>query len=46
MYPAPKGESELLGLEAAGEVSELGEGCTKKLAVGDKVMALLPGCVT
>lgn len=42
MYPPPPGASEILGLECAGEVSELAEGVSG-LAVGDRVMALLPG---
>ena len=43
LYPAPKGESEILGLEAAGVVSEIGSDCSKTWNIGDKVMALLPG---
>ncbi len=42
LYPTPPGASPLLGLECAGEVSELGEG-VERWAVGDRVMALLPG---
>ena len=42
LYPAPKGESPLLGLEAAGEIMELGAG-VHDLRVGDRVMALLGG---
>ncbi len=42
MYPPPRGESEILGLECAGIVAELGSGVSK-LEVGDRVMALLPG---
>lgn len=41
-YPPPAGASEILGLEAAGEVVELGPGVTR-VAVGDRVMALLSG---
>lgn len=40
-YPPPKGESELLGLECAGVVSQVPEGSS--LREGDRVMALLPG---
>jgi len=42
LYPAPKGHSELPGLEAAGTVIALGEGVTRFKA-GDSVMALLNG---
>jgi putative PIG3 family NAD(P)H quinone oxidoreductase len=42
LYPPPKGESEILGMECAGEVAAVGEGVTS-FAVGDRVMALLPG---
>lgn len=41
-YPPPPGASEILGLECAGEVAELGPG-VRGLAVGDRVMALLAG---
>jgi putative PIG3 family NAD(P)H quinone oxidoreductase len=41
-YPPPPGASEILGLEVAGEVVELGEGVTG-WAPGDRVMALLAG---
>ncbi len=41
-YPAPKGHSELPGLEVAGVVAALGEG-VNGLAVGDAVLALTPG---
>eukprot|EP00759_Apiculatamorpha_spiralis_P049706 PhF_6_TR4434/c0_g1_i1/m.6003/K10133/TP53I3; tumor protein p53-inducible protein 3 len=41
-YPPPPGASELLGLEAAGVVHEIGSGVTK-YRVGDQVMALLSG---
>lgn len=41
-YPAPKGESELLGLEVAGTIAELGPG-VEKFAVGDRVMSLVGG---
>lgn len=36
------GASELLGLEASGEILKMGEGASK-FKVGDKVMALLDG---
>ncbi len=42
MYPPPKGASEVLGLEMAGEIVELGEGVTG-LSVGQRIAALLPG---
>ncbi|GLG00182.1 NAD(P)H quinone oxidoreductase [Alicyclobacillus hesperidum subsp. aegles] len=42
LYPPPPGASEILGLEMAGEVAELGEGVTS-VSVGDRVCALLPG---
>ncbi len=41
-YPPPPGASEILGLEAAGEVAELGDGVTG-WRVGDRAMALLSG---
>ncbi|MBN3302940.1 quinone oxidoreductase PIG3 isoform X2 [Amia ocellicauda] len=42
-YPPPPGASELLGLEAAGELIELGSGCSGRWRPGDRVMALLSG---
>ncbi|PWA10689.1 NADPH:quinone oxidoreductase [Pueribacillus theae] len=42
MYPPPKGASDILGLEAAGEVAEVGPNVTR-LKKGDRVCALLPG---
>ncbi|MBI3782152.1 MAG: NAD(P)H-quinone oxidoreductase [Deltaproteobacteria bacterium] len=42
MYPPPPGASEILGLECAGEVSEVGVD-VDGWRVGDRVMALLPG---
>jgi len=42
LYPAPPGASDILGLEAAGEVVSLGEGVSG-LRVGDRVTALLSG---
>ncbi|WP_026962717.1 NAD(P)H-quinone oxidoreductase [Alicyclobacillus herbarius] len=41
-YPPPPGASEILGLEMAGEVAEVGEG-VDGWRVGDRVCALLPG---
>lgn len=41
-YAPPPGASDLPGLEASGEVVALGDG-VNRLAVGDKVCALLPG---
>lgn len=41
-YPPPPGESEILGLEAAGTVCEAGPGVTQP-APGTRVTALLPG---
>ncbi len=42
LYPAPPGASDILGLEAAGEVVALGEG-VETLKLGDTVTALLTG---
>lgn len=41
-YPPPPGESDILGLEAAGTVEKLGPGATK-WKIGDRVMALVGG---
>jgi putative PIG3 family NAD(P)H quinone oxidoreductase len=41
-YPPPRGASEILGLEASGVISEVGEGVTD-WSVGDEVAALLSG---
>ncbi len=41
-YPAPPGESEILGLEAAGEIAALGSGVAG-WKVGDAVMSLVAG---
>jgi NADPH2:quinone reductase len=41
-YPAPKGHSEIPGLEVAGEVAKLGPG-TSRFRAGDRVMALVNG---
>lgn len=42
LYPAPKGHSEVLGLEAAGTVVAVGPD-SRRFQPGDKVMALLNG---
>lgn len=42
LYPPPPGASPILGLEAAGEIVEVGHGVTR-WHVGDKVTALLSG---
>lgn len=42
LYPAPKGESEILGLEVSGTIAEVGSN-TSQWKVGDKVMALVAG---
>lgn len=41
-YPPPEGATDILGLEAAGEVVQVGERVTSH-AVGDRVCGLLPG---
>jgi putative PIG3 family NAD(P)H quinone oxidoreductase len=41
-YPAPPGASDILGLEVAGEVDQLGAGVTR-WTIGDRVCALLGG---
>ncbi|MGE8499422.1 MAG: NAD(P)H-quinone oxidoreductase [Pseudomonas sp.] len=41
LYPPPPGASEILGLECAGVISEVGPGCDWQ--VGDRVCALLAG---
>ena len=41
-YPAPPGASDILGLEVAGEVDQVGTGVTR-WSVGDRVCALLGG---
>jgi len=41
-YPPPPGASEILGLECAGVVAEVGRD-VRGIAVGTRVMALLPG---
>lgn len=42
MYPPPPGTSEIMGLECAGEIVEIGQGVTG-WNVGDRVCALLAG---
>ncbi|MGD8340615.1 MAG: NAD(P)H-quinone oxidoreductase [Gammaproteobacteria bacterium] len=45
-YPPPKGESEILGLECAGTIVEVGEGVgsgDESPSVGDRVFALVAG---
>lgn len=42
LYPPPPGASPILGLEAAGEIVEVGHGVSR-WHVGDKVTALLAG---
>lgn len=42
LYPAPKGHSEIPGLEVAGTVAEAGEGVSR-FKVGDRLMALVNG---
>jgi NADPH2:quinone reductase len=42
LYPAPKGHSDIPGLEVAGTVAALGEGANR-FKIGDRVMALVNG---
>lgn len=42
-YPPPCGESDVPGLECAGEIEELGGGVAGPWKIGDRVMALLAG---
>ena len=42
LYPAPKGASDLLGLEVAGSIAKLGSGATR-FKEGDRVCALVNG---
>jgi len=42
LYPPPPGASDIIGLECAGTLTEIGAGIDD-LAVGDRVMALLAG---
>lgn len=41
-YPPPPGASDVMGLECAGEIAEVGAGCTR-FKTGDRVCALLAG---
>ncbi|KAM6977911.1 quinone oxidoreductase PIG3-like [Aplochiton taeniatus] len=43
LYPAPPGQSEILGLEVAGTVTAVGPGVKGRWKVEDRVMALLAG---
>jgi len=44
MYPPPRGASNVLGLECAGEIAEVGAAVPSgRFRPGDRVMALLPG---
>eukprot|EP00301_Raphidiophrys_heterophryoidea_P013181 c20539_g1_i1.p1 GENE.c20539_g1_i1~~c20539_g1_i1.p1 ORF type:complete len:337 (-),score=102.00 c20539_g1_i1:79-1053(-) len=43
LYPAPPGETDILGLEMAGEVAEIGPDCHRGWKVGDRVMSILGG---
>eukprot|EP00511_Aplanochytrium_stocchinoi_P000083 CAMPEP_0204822110 /NCGR_PEP_ID=MMETSP1346-20131115/281_1 /ASSEMBLY_ACC=CAM_ASM_000771 /TAXON_ID=215587 /ORGANISM="Aplanochytrium stocchinoi, Strain GSBS06" /LENGTH=305 /DNA_ID=CAMNT_0051948137 /DNA_START=149 /DNA_END=1066 /DNA_ORIENTATION=+ len=42
-YPPPPGTTDVLGLEASGEIVDVGPQCVNGLKEGDKVMALLAG---
>lgn len=42
LYPAPKGESEILGLEVSGTIAEVSND-NSQWKIGDKVMALVAG---
>ncbi|MDH5365431.1 MAG: NAD(P)H-quinone oxidoreductase [Cyclobacteriaceae bacterium] len=41
-YPPPKGESDVLGLEIAGEVIEVGEN-VQNVSVGNRIFGIIPG---
>jgi len=43
LYPPPKGETDIMGLEAVGYVEDVGPACSKGFRKGDRVMGLLPG---
>lgn len=42
LYPPPRGETDIMGLECSGVVAEVADGVTA-VEPGDRVMALLPG---
>jgi putative PIG3 family NAD(P)H quinone oxidoreductase len=44
-YPAPAGESEIIGIEACGDIVVIGESSTLEgtFAINDKVFAIVPG---
>ncbi len=42
LYPPPKGASEVIGLEVAGEVERVGANC-RRWKPGDRVFAVIPG---
>lgn len=46
-YPAPVGESEILGIEACGDIVAIGstsaQGVNESFAISDKVFAIVPG---
>lgn len=43
LYPPPPGVTDIIGLEAAGEIVSVGNEAKDKWNIGDKVMALLAG---
>eukprot|EP00735_Rhodelphis_limneticus_P014027 TRINITY_DN8003_c0_g1::TRINITY_DN8003_c0_g1_i1::g.15489::m.15489 TRINITY_DN8003_c0_g1::TRINITY_DN8003_c0_g1_i1::g.15489 ORF type:complete len:361 (-),score=39.46,sp/Q53FA7/QORX_HUMAN/48.79/3e-111,ADH_zinc_N/PF00107.21/1.6e-20,ADH_zinc_N_2/PF13602.1/4.6e-13,ADH_N/PF08240.7/1.9e-09,ADH_N/PF08240.7/2.2e+03,ADH_N/PF08240.7/1.8e+03 TRINITY_DN8003_c0_g1_i1:443-1525(-) len=43
LYPPPPGTTDILGVEASGEIAGVGGNVTSGWKVGDRVMALLPG---
>lgn len=43
LYPPPPGASDILGLEAVGEVTQVGDGTSTALREGDRVMCLVGG---
>uniref|UniRef100_A0A8C1RYF0 Tumor protein p53 inducible protein 3 n=1 Tax=Cyprinus carpio TaxID=7962 RepID=A0A8C1RYF0_CYPCA len=43
LYPPPSGESEILGLEASGVITDIGPGVKENWKLGSKVRALLGG---
>lgn len=42
-YPPPPGVTDIMGLEAAGEIVSVGKEAKEKWNVGDKVMVLVAG---